>query len=465
MGALMSAPLGVCGSCAASMAGYLACSGCSSLARGIASSSARFAYCAYFTLSMLIAWLLRDFGDSLLKKIPWIENVLPATASADVEHAYFGTQAVYRVSLGTTAFFMLLSIGTVNIKYRSDTRDRLVHHGSWAVKTFVYLLLIVLAFCLPHGFSAPYAWLARLGSVFFLLVQVVILIDFAHAWNDSWVARSEESQTWIGALLTCTAISYGSAIAFNAVGWAWFHPSVECRLNALFLVTGILAALAVGVSAMHPSVSGSIFPASLIAVYANFMIWSALVSEPHSYECNGMGEQLDAASGSALATGVAATLGSVVWAALRAGSRSDDNAGGSDYGAGERERLLASVVDDDTTHTSAGLDGAPDAPDAETAMERSSGDAEGTNGAAGSAADDFDPPSYNYSWFHLVFACASLYVGMLFTGWGEEGAEGEGGFVDVGWVSVWVKVVTAWVGSLLYMWTLVAPMVLSEREF
>lgn len=34
--------------------------------------------------------------------------------------------------------------------------------------------------------------LSKFGSGFFLLVQVVILLDFTHSWNDSWVEKDEQ---------------------------------------------------------------------------------------------------------------------------------------------------------------------------------------------------------------------------------------------------------------------------------
>lgn len=35
---------------------------------------------------------------------------------------------------------------------------------------------------------------------------------------------------------------------------------------------------------------------------------------------------------------------------------------------------------------------------------------------------DFEPVTYNYAWFHLIFSLASMYIAMLMTGWGS-GAE------------------------------------------
>ena len=37
--------------------------------------------------------------------------------------------------------------------------------------------------------------------------------------------------------------------------------------------------------------------------------------------------------------------------------------------------------------------------------------------------DDYELVTYNYSWFHTVFALASMYIAMLMTGWGSGGEE------------------------------------------
>ena len=130
--------------------------------------------------------------------------------------------------------------------------------------------------------------------------------------------------------------------------------------------------------------------------------------------------------------------------------------------------------------TSAGLDG-------ETMSRAARGADEAAQAAK--AAEDLTPVSYNYSFFHLVFALASMYLAMLMTGarnslpiflarfrmpvqrderscmkgWGT-GAE-ERDLIDVGWFSVWVKFVTQWATAATYCWMLVAPAFLPDRQF
>lgn len=84
-------------------------------------------------------------------------------------------------------------------------------------------------------------------------------------------------------------------------------------------------------------------------------------------------------------------------------------------------------------------------------------------GSEGKAMDEFELVTYSYSFFHLIFALASMYIAMLMTGWGT-GAE-ERDLIDVGWTSVWVKVVAQWMTVAVYAWTMAAPLVFPDRDF
>lgn len=70
---------------------------------------------------------------------------------------------------------------------------------------------------------------------------------------------------------------------------------------------------------------------------------------------------------------------------------------------------------------------------------------------------------YSYSLFHVMFALATLYVMMTLTNWFHPNS-------DIGSFSsnapaVWVKIVSSWLCGVLYLWTIVAPAVLVDRDF
>lgn len=73
------------------------------------------------------------------------------------------------------------------------------------------------------------------------------------------------------------------------------------------------------------------------------------------------------------------------------------------------------------------------------------------------------PVSYSYTFFHLIFALASMYSAMLLSGW--TGSHESSDLIDVGWTSTWVRISTEWVTAALYVWSLLAPLLLPDREF
>jgi len=389
--------------------------------------SARLAYCLLFVLSMLLAWVLRDFAQPIMEKIPWIvRHDFPEDSDA-----WYGKQAVFRVSLGNFLFFSCLSMALVGVKYKSDRRGTFLQHGGWMIKIVLWLAFNALPFFLPNQVINSYAWIARPGAGLFLIVQMLILLDFSHTLNDSLVGAEEERYLYL--LLAATVGCFLGSLGLSALMFIWFHPSGagSCSLNVFLITSSLLLVAGYSVlSVTSAAKNGSLFTSSMIGAYCTYLTYSALASEPHDYPCNGIGERITAASGSTLVLSMLGTLAAVVWSALRAGSNT----------------ALFSTA------------GAPEET-GEPLLETNGADEE----RGEKAMDEFEPVAYSYSFFHLIFALASMYIGMLMTGWGV-GAE-EKDLIDVGWASVWVKVAAQWFTALLYVWTLVAPALLPDRAF
>lgn len=81
--------------------------------------------------------------------------------------------------------------------------------------------------------------------------------------------------------------------------------------------------------------------------------------------------------------------------------------------------------------------------------------------------DEKNATTYSYTGFHLTFVFAALYVSMILTNWELVSPNKNDDYlrVDVGLPSVWVKIVSGWLVALLYSWTIIAPIVLKNREF
>lgn len=390
---------------------------------GISRRSARIAYCGLFALSLIVSWILREVAAPLMEKLPWI-NSFNHTPSRE----WFETDAVLRVSLGNFLFFTILAVLMVGVKSQRDPRDGL-HHGGWMMKIICWCLLVIFTFFLPNEIINLYETTSKFGSGLFLLVQVILLLDFVHRWNDTWVGYDE--QFWYIALFVVSLFCYVATFVFSGLLFHWFTPSGhDCGLNTFFIVMTLIAVFVSAVVALHPTVSGSILPGSIISLYCTYLCYSALSSEPREYECNGLHKHSKAVSTGTLTLGLFTTVLSVVYSAVRAGSSTTLLSPPSSPRAGAVGKPLLP------------LDKLEEHEEKEKAK----------------------PVTYSYSFFHLIFSLASMYSAMLLTGWSTSVGE-SGKLVDVGWPSVWVRIVTGWATAALYIWSLVAPILFPDRDF
>ncbi|XP_011034606.1 PREDICTED: probable serine incorporator [Populus euphratica] len=410
-------------SCLASCCAACACNACTTVVSGISRRSARIAYCGLFALSLIVSWILREVAAPLMEQIPWINHFHKTP-----DREWFETDAVLRVSLGNFLFFTILAIMMVGVKNQKDPRDSL-HHGGWMAKVVCWCLLVIFMFFLPNEIVSFYESISKFGSGLFLLVQVVFLLDFVHGWNDKWVGYDE--QFWYAALFAVSFVCYVGTFAFSGLLFHWFTASgQDCGLNTFFIVMTLIFAFAFAIIALHPAVNGSVLPASVISLYCMYLCYSGLSSEPREYECNGLHRHSKAVSTSTLTIGLLTTVLSVVYSAVRAGSSNTLLSPPSSPRAGADKPLLP-------------LDNKPSEKEEKEKAK---------------------PVTYSYSFFHIIFSLASMYSAMLLTGWSASVGE-SGKLVDVGWPSVWVRILTGWATAGLYIWSLVAPILFPDREF
>ncbi|KAJ4722359.1 Serine incorporator like [Melia azedarach] len=410
-------------SCLASCCAAMTCGLCTSVASGISKKSARLAYCGLFGLSLIVSWILREVAAPLLEKFPWINT------SDTYTKEWYQIQAVLRVSLGNFLFFAVLSLIMIGVRDQNDKRDSW-HHGGWVAKMVIWFLLVILMFFIPNVVISIYGTISKFGAGLFLLVQVLILLDFVHSWNDAWVAKDE--QKWYVALLVISIGCYLAAFTFSGILFIWFNPSGnDCGLNVFFIVMTMILAFVFAVIALHPSVNGSLLPASVISVYCAYVCYTGLSSEPRDYACNGLSNKSKAVSISTLILGMLTTVLSVLYSALRAGSSTTFLSPPSSPRSGGKKPLL-------------------EGEDVEEGKEEKK-------------ETETRPVSYSYSFFHLIFALASMYSAMLLSGWTNSSESSD--LINVGWTSVWVRICTEWVTAGLYVWTLVGPLLFPDREF
>lgn len=88
-----------------------------------------------------------------------------------------------------------------------------------------------------------------------------------------------------------------------------------------------------------------------------------------------------------------------------------------------------------------------------------------TNGGGNAASEDeADDVTYNWSLFHIMFGLATLYIMMTLTNWYSPGTTTIE-TISANMSAVWVKIISSWLCCAIYIWTLIAPVVLPDRDF
>ncbi len=104
------------------------------------------------------------------------------------------------------------------------------------------------------------AWLARVGSGLFLIIQMLILLDCTQAWNDAWV--EEEDDRYLYGLLAISVGAYMACVGVVIFLFYWFNPSgVEggCSTNVVLIMLSILLVVVFSALSLSPHVCGMSF--------------------------------------------------------------------------------------------------------------------------------------------------------------------------------------------------------------
>lgn len=205
---------------------------------------------------------------------------------------FVGYLAVYRVCFAMAAFYLLMALICINVKTSQDPRAK-IHNGFWGIKLLVYIGLLVGAFYIPKGdFSKTWMVIGMIGGFLFILIQLVLLIDFAYRWNERWITNFEESgnKGWFVALFVMTGFMYLAALAIVICSYVFYTHADGCKLNKFFISFNLVLSIIVSVMTVLPKIqeanqTSGLFQGSVISAYTMYLTWSGMSNEPDD-KCN-----------------------------------------------------------------------------------------------------------------------------------------------------------------------------------
>ncbi|KAM9064583.1 serine incorporator 3 [Sarcophilus harrisii] len=456
--------------CLCSSASCLLCSCCPNAKN---STLTRLIYAIILLLGTAVSFImLTEPLDVQLKKIPGfceggfkIKNNDDTTDICDV---LVGYKAVYRVNFALAIFFFLFFLLMLKVKSSKDPRAA-VHNGFWFFKIVAIVGLMVGSFYIPEGpFSTVWYYTGMCGAFLYILIQLILLVDFAHSCNENWVNRMEEgnARCWYAVLLSCTSFCYILSFIGVVLLFVFYTKADACTENKLFISLNLIFCIVVSIVSILPKIQefqprSGLLQSSIITLYTIYLTWSAMSNEPDR-TCNpsllSIVTQITTPTLTPWNTTVSvSTIGPplsqnrrwldsenffglmifvlcLLYSTIRSSNNSQVNKltlSGSD-----------SVILDDTSSNSP--------KDVEDGQPRRAVD------------NEKDGVQYSYSAFHLMMFLASLYIMMTLTNWQRPDVEFQ--TVIHKW-PVWVKIVSSWFCLILYLWTLMAPLILTNRDF
>lgn len=398
-----------------------------------------------------------------LKKVPFCmnsTNYVPSSFTIDCESAV-GYLAVYRICFILSLYFFLMSVIMIRVRSSKDPRAP-IQNGFWAIKYLLIIGGIIGAFFIPEkSFGETWMYFGMIGGFLFIIIQLILIVDFAHSWADAWVGNYEETESkgWYAALLGATLFNYAVSIAGVVLLYLYFTHTGSCSLNKFFISFNLILCAIISVISVLPTVQehqprSGLLQASVVSLYVVYLTWSGVSNSP-DHECNPGFFQIisgnDIRAQNRVAFDKESIIGLIIWfscvlySSLRTASKSSKLT--------MSEKIM---VNDNGAVRNAGdqcLIGNEEGRNA---------DAEGGNEAKVWDNEE-DKVAYSWSFFHLMFALATLYVMMTLTNWYQPNSNLD--TLNSNAASMWVKIISSWICLSLYVWSVVAPAMLPNRDF
>jgi len=391
----------------------------------------------------------------------------------------YGVLAVHRVCFALSLFHAILSLSLVGVR---DTRDKraAVQNGWWGPKVLLWILLVVVTFFIPNGFFMFWGnYVSLIGATIFILLGLVLLVDFAHSWSEMCLENWETtgSNLWQWIIIGSTAGMYGAAIALTGVLYGFFAGS-GCTLNQFFITFNLILCFIITIMCIHPVVQeynphSGLVQASMVAVYCTYLIMSA-VGNHETETCKNPIRKAQGTRTTTVVLGAIFTFLAIAYSTSRAATQSKALVGNKKKGEiqlGGEHRSELEVVNTQPGRTETpryqALLAAVEAGALPASVLDEEEDDDEDEIIGESRDDERSGTRYNYSWFHIIFVLGAMYVAMLLTDWNVvkevAGNPDEDVYIGRSEVAMWMRVVSSWVCMLLYMWSLMAPVFMPDR--
>lgn len=369
-----------------------------------------------------------------------------------------GLSTAYRFSACLAVFHLLIAFACLT----RDGFSKFMNEGAWGVKLFFILVMWVGTLFIGNKYFLIYAKVAMYLSGAYLFVQMVSLIDSMYLLAEYWAKKYDDGNKAYGFIMILVMFIFYGALGFlTYISFLKFWIS-SCYVNKFILISLPIFTVVYFILIFlnfHPK--GSVITASAISLYTTFLSWMALISNP-SKDCNPLkndNTSMIIQLAFCILIGFACTIYWAVSHLPASGAYQDARldvlpvSGSNDHVDEKEEEKILEEEDQEREKQKKNVE-----------------DGLNNNLIDTTSRATKDPywayKDFNYVKFHVFMALFSIYICPLFSNWGTAPVNGGNFGKTEGQVLPFViKIVTCYGALFLYLWTIVAPQILTEREF
>lgn len=185
-------------------------------------------------------------------------------------------------------------------------------------------------FFIPNGFFMFYGnYVSLVGATIFILIGLVLLVDFAHSWSETCLEKWEEtdSNVWKYILIGSTLGLYVIQIALTVIQYVFFAGS-HCTLNQFFITFNLLLSILVTLVSISPAVQDAnprsgLAQSGMVVAYTAYLVTSAIANHDDAGgKCNPLQSRAAGARNGMVVMGAVFTFLAIAYSTSRAATQS-----------------------------------------------------------------------------------------------------------------------------------------------
>jgi serine incorporator 1/3 len=365
-----------------------------------------------------------------------------------------GNSAVYRFSFALVIVYTLQLIGTT---VHVDFFDAL-----WIFKLLIFIGIVVGFYYADADVfdDRGYAWFARFAGFLYVILQQIILIDFAYTLNEKLIAMAEddtESKKWYALILILAIVLFaGSYVVIGIMFWQFTGCASNDAILSLTLALPIIATL-IQVFASH---EGSILTSAIMTAYATYVCYSAITLNPRS-SCNPTistsYQQISTVSMLLLTQTSSCIFHS--YNNKCTGYRLSSHSAVIVLDCLQNRYAIATLA---RLHIDIHFYTVNIVSQIPGALKKGN-----PNAGLGAPKEEPDTPSLRviFQEVSVVFILISAYYCMVLTNWATLQSSSSISDPRYGDIALWLQASAQWIAILFYIWTLFAPKFFPDRDF